>query len=90
MIWSNEKVSKQPVDDYPPFRVALSNNRIVKVENEQIIFCYDDHKDKRCYCTLPAEKFTVGIVSYNTSCPRAFKRSAIMACSALLHFHSIR
>ena len=40
------------------FRVALSNNRIVRVENDQVTFRYrvaDSKKTKRC--TLPAEAF---------------------------------
>ena len=40
------------------FRVAISNNRIVKLENDQVTFTYkngDSGKTKRC--TLPAEKF---------------------------------
>ena len=40
------------------FRVALSNRRIVKVENDQVTFWYQDSKTKkRRYCTLPAEEF---------------------------------
>lgn len=40
------------------FRVAISNNRILKLENDQVTFTYrngDSGKPKRC--TLPAEKF---------------------------------
>jgi len=39
------------------FRVAISNNRIVKVENEQVTFRYFDNKGKRRYCTLPVLEF---------------------------------
>jgi len=40
------------------FRVALSNRRIVKVENEAVTFWYQDSKTKkRRYLTLPAEEF---------------------------------
>ena len=40
------------------FRVALSNRRIVKVENDKVTFWYQESKSKkRCYCTLAAEKF---------------------------------
>ncbi len=40
------------------FQVALSNRRIVKVENDQVSFWYSDRKSKkRRYCTLPAEEF---------------------------------
>jgi hypothetical protein len=40
------------------FQVAISNNRIVKVENGQVTFRYKNrHSRKFSYCTLPAEKF---------------------------------
>jgi hypothetical protein len=40
------------------FRVALSNQRIVKVENEQVTFTYKKSGSKKSqYCTLPAQKF---------------------------------
>jgi hypothetical protein len=40
------------------FRVALSNRRIVKVENDKVTFWYQDGKTKkRRYLTLPAEEF---------------------------------
>ena len=40
------------------FRVALSNRRIVKVENDEVTFWYQDSKTKkRRYCTLPAAEF---------------------------------
>jgi hypothetical protein len=40
------------------FRVALSNRRIVKVENDEVTFWYQDSKTKkRRYCTLAAEEF---------------------------------
>jgi hypothetical protein len=40
------------------FRVALSNRRIVKVENDQVTFHYRDAKTGQTkFCTLPAEKF---------------------------------
>lgn len=40
------------------FRVVLSNRRIVKVENDQVTFWYQDSKTKkRRYCTLAAEAF---------------------------------
>jgi hypothetical protein len=64
------------------FRVAISNNRIVKVENEQVTFRYYDNKGKRRYCTLPVLEFTVGSGSCSTCCPRGSKRFAITACSA--------
>jgi hypothetical protein len=63
------------------FRVALSNNRLVKLENEQVTFRYYDNKGKRRYCTLPVYEFTVGSGSCNTFCPRASRRFAITACS---------
>jgi NADH pyrophosphatase NudC (nudix superfamily) len=40
------------------FRVAISNNRILKLDNDQVTFTYkkgDGGKPKRC--TLPADKF---------------------------------
>lgn len=39
------------------FRVAISNKRLVKLENEQVTFRYQDNKDKGRYCTLPVEEF---------------------------------
>ncbi len=40
------------------FRVALSNKRIVKLEDDQITFRYQDGETKRMRtCTLPAETF---------------------------------
>jgi hypothetical protein len=63
------------------FRVALSNNRLVKVEQDQVTFRYQDDKGKRRYCTLPVEEFTVGSASCSTSCPGASRRFAITACS---------
>ena len=40
------------------FRVALSNRRIIKVENDQVTFGYQDGQTKkRRYCTLPVEEF---------------------------------
>jgi hypothetical protein len=40
------------------FRVALSNNRIVRVANEQVMFRYQDGKTRqRRICTLPAAEF---------------------------------
>ncbi len=40
------------------FRVALSNRRIVKVDNDKVTFWYQDsHTKKRRDCTLPAEEF---------------------------------
>jgi hypothetical protein len=40
------------------FRIALSNRRIVKVENDEVTFWYQDGKTKkRRYLTLPAEEF---------------------------------
>ncbi len=40
------------------FRVALSNKRLVKVENDQVTFRYQESRShKSRYCTLPAEEF---------------------------------
>ncbi len=40
------------------FRVALSNQRIVKVDNDEVTFWYQDsHTKKRRYLTLPAQEF---------------------------------
>jgi len=40
------------------FRVALSNRRIVKVDNDEVTFWYQDsYTKKRRYLTLPAEEF---------------------------------
>jgi ribosomal protein L44E len=40
------------------FRVAISNNRIVKLENDQVTFRYQDAKTNETkYCTLAAEAF---------------------------------
>jgi len=40
------------------FRVALSNKRLVKVENDQVTFRYQESRSRQTrYCTLPAEEF---------------------------------
>jgi hypothetical protein len=39
------------------FRVALSNRRIVKVENDHVTFRYKANSGQTRFCTLPAEKF---------------------------------
>lgn len=40
------------------FRVAISNNRLVKVADDQVTFRYKDSRTgKTRYCTLPAEEF---------------------------------
>jgi hypothetical protein len=40
------------------FRVAISNNRILKVEDDQVTFRYKDSNTRKTrYCTLPAEEF---------------------------------
>jgi hypothetical protein len=39
------------------FRVALSNRRIVKVENDQVTFRYKTNAGQTRFCTLSAEKF---------------------------------
>jgi len=39
------------------FRVALSNRRIVKVENDQVTFRYKTNSGQTKFCTLSAEKF---------------------------------
>jgi len=39
------------------FRVALSNRRLVKVENDQVTFRYKTNSGQTKFCTLPAEKF---------------------------------
>ncbi len=47
------------------FRVALSNNRIIRVENDQVTFRYTvgDTGQTR-YCTLPAEEFIRRFLQY--------------------------
>jgi hypothetical protein len=65
------------------FRVAISNSRIVKVENGEVTFRYRSARGRREQtCTLPAEEFTVGIDFCNTCCREASSRSDITACSA--------
>lgn len=40
------------------YRVALSNNRIIKVEHDQVTFEYEDsNTGKSCHSTLPALEF---------------------------------
>ena len=67
-VWSQEWVVHcQPVGNGAAalkylapyiFRVALSNNRIVSLENDQVTFRYQDAKtDQTRTCTLPAEAF---------------------------------
>ena len=54
------------------FRVAISNNRIVKVENEQVTFRYYDNKGKRRYCTLPVYEFMRRFLQHVL--PKGFKK----------------
>jgi hypothetical protein len=54
------------------FRVAISNNRIVKVENEQVTFRYFDNKGKRRYCTLPVLEFMRRFLQHVL--PKGFKK----------------
>ena len=54
------------------FRVALSNNRIVKVENEQVTFRYYDNQGKRRYCTLPVLEFMRRFLQHVL--PKGFKK----------------
>jgi hypothetical protein len=56
------------------FRVALSNNRIVKVQNEQITFRYNDNKGKRRYCTLPVQEFMRRSLRVQHVLPKGFKK----------------
>ncbi len=39
------------------FRVALSNRRIVQVENDQVTYRYTTNSGQTKFCTLPADKF---------------------------------
>jgi hypothetical protein len=39
------------------FRVALSNRRILQVENDQVTFRYNTNAGQTKFCTLPAERF---------------------------------
>ena len=54
------------------FRVALSNNRIVKLAHEQVTFRYQDHKGKRRYCTLPVQEFMRRFLQHVL--PKGFKK----------------
>jgi hypothetical protein len=66
-VWEQDWVVHcKPVGDGRPafkylapyiFRVALSNRRIVKVENDQVTFCYKTNSGQTKFCTLPVEKF---------------------------------
>jgi hypothetical protein len=64
------------------FRVALSNNRIVRVAHAQVTFGYTvGATGQTAYCTLPVHSSCVGLCS--TSSPRVSSRCAIRGCSAL-------
>jgi len=40
------------------FRVAISNNRILKIEDGQVTFKYEESAtDQIKFCTVPAEEF---------------------------------
>ena len=54
------------------FRVAISNNRIVKVEHEQVTFRYFDNQGKRRYCTLPVLEFMRRFLQHVL--PKGFKK----------------
>lgn len=54
------------------FRVALSNNRLVKVENEQVTFRYQDNQGKRRFCSLAVEAFMRRFLQHVL--PKGFKK----------------
>lgn len=54
------------------FRVALSNNRLVKVEQDQVTFRYQDDKGKRRYCRLSVEEFMRRFLQHVL--PKGFKK----------------
>jgi len=54
------------------FRVALSNNRIVKLENGQVTFRYHGNKGKRRYCPLPVQEFMRRFLQHVL--PKGFKK----------------
>ena len=56
------------------FRVAISNNRIVKVEHDQVTFRYFDNQGKRRYCTLPVLEFMRRSLCVQHVLPKGFKK----------------
>jgi hypothetical protein len=55
------------------FRVAISNNRIVKLENGQVTFRYRSATERTYkYCTLPAEEFIRRSLRVQHVLPRGF------------------
>ena len=64
------------------FRVALSNKRILKVENDQVTFPYQDGQTKRQRtCTLSAEASSIAFCSM--CCPEALSRCATTAATLI-------
>jgi hypothetical protein len=58
------------------FRVALSNNRIVRVVNDEVTFRYRDGDTKKTRtCTLPAEQFIGRFLQHVL--PKGFVKEAI-------------
>jgi hypothetical protein len=65
------------------FRVVLSNHRILKCEAGQVTFRYRESNTRRWKtATLPAEEFIRRSLACSTSCPKAFRKSAITASLA--------
>jgi hypothetical protein len=65
------------------FRVALSNRRILKLQDGQVTFRYRESNTRRWKtATLPAEEFIRRSLACSTSCPKVSRKSAIMACLA--------
>ncbi|ESY64950.1 transposase [Mesorhizobium sp. LNHC252B00] len=64
-------------------RVAISNNRLVAIEDGKVAFRWKDyrHGSRQKVMTVAADEFTRA--SCYTSCPRAFIASAITASSAI-------
>jgi len=55
------------------YRIAISNNRLVKMENDQVTFRYKDSKTKKWnYLTLPAEEFMRRFLQHVL--PRGFQK----------------
>ena len=68
------------------FRVALSNNRILKLENRQVTFRFKTAKPKGPGAP-PSRPQSSSAASYNMSCPTASRSCATSASSALPSDH---
>ena len=67
------------------FRVAISNNRILNVEDNGVTFKYKDSATASSPDFPPSPPKSSSVVSFSTSCQTDTSRSATMGCSVHAH-----